>query len=296
MLGVVGLLVGAVQGAAVAFSTYPAVLTEAFSARYLRLLLAVLNPFLLLAVGYLWATDVSVESEYLPALGTVTASYLLGFGVAVLPRFLFPEQAAYGWPLGMVGFALVELLPILATPFVFLGGASVAYFQSRMQERVSERTGRYPGSGSTIPLRWAIALGVAGLLAGLARGHSYGFGLASVFGMQMDRALLRLLTLTALPLNFYASWILPFGLGYVWGQEGHPASEWPTVFGIVVPTAVAGFVLLFLGPVLVTWPELRFLVQPAQLLHAVIRTFGFVTVACVVLAGAMVGGSGADPR
>lgn len=294
VLGVVGLLVGAVQGAAVAVSTYPGVLAEAFSPRYLRLLLAVLNPFLLLAVGYLWATDVPVESEYRPALGAVTASYLLGFGLAVLPRFLFPEQAAYGWPLGMVGFGLVELLPILAVPFVFVGGASVAYVQSRTGEAVAGPSDR--DAGATISPTWAVAFGVVGLLAGLARGHISGFGLAVLLDLRLDLALTNLLVLTGLPLHFFANWLLPFGLGYVWSREGNPASEWPTVFAVVVPTAVAGFVLLFLGPILVTWPELRFLVQPAQLLHAVIRTFGFVTVACVVLAGAMVGEFGADSR
>ncbi|MFD1644481.1 hypothetical protein [Haloarchaeobius litoreus] len=285
LLGVVGFLVGAVQGAEVALSTYPGVLTGALSSQQLGLLLALMNPFLLLAVGYLWATDVAVESEYQHALVAVTASHLLGFGLAVLPRFLFPEQAAYGWPLGIAGFGLVEVLPILATPFVLLGGASVA----SVRHRVSERSVRESGADSTLSLRWAIGLGVAGLLAGLARWHVTGFGLVFLLDLQTDPALLRLLTATAFPLSFVLNWVLLFGLGSVWGRQHDPASEWRSVFGIVLVAAVFGYVSLYLGQVLVASPDSGYLVDPEGALYLLVQTASCVATPCVVLAGAMVG-------
>jgi hypothetical protein len=289
VLGGVGFLIGTVQGAEVALSTYPGFLTGALSSQQLGLLLALMNPFLLLAVGYLWATDVTVASEYQHALVAVTASHLLGFGLAVLPRFLFPEQAAYGWPLGFAGFGLVEVLPILATPFVLLGGASVASARSRVSE-MSDRT-------STTSVRWAVVLGAAGLLTGLAGWHVSGFGLVPLLDLQMDPALLRLLTLVAVPLSFVLTWVLSFALGYAWGQDHTPASEWRTVFVIVLAAAVVGYVSLYLGQVLVTWPDPRPLVDPAGVLYVVVQSASFVAAPCVVLAGAMVSRFTADqPR
>jgi len=90
-------------------------------------------------------------------------------------------------------------------------------------------------------------------------------------------------------LSIYLNWILLFGLGFVWGKEMNPTDHCRTVFKIVLPTAVLGYAIMYLGPVLWMWPELQYQIQPYQLLYAVIQTFSLVVVPSVVFAGAMVG-------
>lgn len=290
VLGVLGFLIGAVQGMEVAFSTYPGVLTESLSHMHLEVLLELMSPLLLLAAGYVWATDVTVASEYQPAVVAVTAAHLIGFGLAVSPRFLAPESAAYGWAHGMIGFGIVEVLPILATPFVLLGGASVASFRGRASEQSSRGA-----TASEFSVWWAIAFGVAGFLAGIGRWKFSGFGLVYLLDTPLTPELMETLVLTAYPLGFVLNWILLFLLGYVWGGKRLPGASWLPVFGIVLVTAVFGYISLYLTQILVIWPDIHSLVRLDSLVYVSIQSVSFVVAPCVVLAGAMVARFGADP-